>query len=113
MSSITTHVLDVSIGKPAAGVPVILEVEDLGTGWKQLGRGATDKDGRLHDLLGTVILVEGTYRLTFDTHQYFAVRKILALYPQVSVVFTVHESDRDYHIPLLLSPFGYSTYRGS
>jgi 5-hydroxyisourate hydrolase len=113
MSSITTHVLDVSIGKPAAGVPVILEVEDPGSGWKQLGRGATDKDGRLRDLLGTLTLVEGTYRLTFDTHQYFADRKVLALYPQVSVVFSVHESDRDYHIPLLLSPFGYSTYRGS
>ena len=110
---ITTHVLDVSLGKPASGVPVILEVEDVGTGWKQLGRGQTDKDGRLRDLLGEGALVEGTYRLTFDTHAYFADRKVVTLYPQVSVVFSVHESDRDYHIPLLLSPFGYSTYRGS
>ncbi|MGA2431080.1 MAG: hydroxyisourate hydrolase [Candidatus Acidiferrum sp.] len=112
-SPITTHVLDVSIGKPAAGVPVVLEVEDLGVGWRQLGRGATDKDGRLRDLLAEGALVEGTYRLTFDTHTYFADRKVEALYPQVSVVFSVRESDRDYHIPLLLSPFGYSTYRGS
>jgi 5-hydroxyisourate hydrolase len=113
MSAITTHVLDVSIGKPAAGVPVVLEVEDLGTGWRHLGRGVTDKDGRLRDLLGTITLVEGTYRLTFDTHQYFADRKVLCLYPQVTIVFSVHESDRDYHLPLLLSPFGYSTYLGS
>jgi 5-hydroxyisourate hydrolase len=113
MSAITTHVVDVSIGKPAAAVPVILEVEDVGTGWKQLGRGQTDKDGRLPDLLGTATLVEGTYRLTFDTHAYFAGRKVESLYPQVTVVFSVLESNRDYHIPLLLSPFGYSTYRGS
>jgi 5-hydroxyisourate hydrolase len=112
-SQITTHVLDVSIGKPAAGVPVVLEVEDVGTGWKQLGRGTTDKDGRLRDLLAAGALVEGTYRLTFDTHTYFADRKSAALYPQVSVVFSVRESGENYHIPLLLSPFGYSTYRGS
>jgi 5-hydroxyisourate hydrolase len=67
MSEITTHVLDTSLGKPAAGVPVVLEVEEVGTGWKQLGRGATDKDGRLRDLLGKMVLVEGTYRLTFYT----------------------------------------------
>lgn len=112
-SPITTHVLDVSIGKPAEGVPVVLEVEDVGTGWRQLGRGQTDKDGRLRDLLGAGALVEGTYRLTFDTHTYFADRKIAEFYPQVSVVFSVHESGENYHIPLLLSPFGYSTYRGS
>ncbi len=112
-SQITTHVLDVSIGKPAAGVPVVLEVEDVGTGWKHLGRGTTDKDGRLRDLLAAGALVEGTYRLTFDTHTYFADRKIEGLYPQVSVVFSVRESSKNYHIPLLLSPFGYSTYRGS
>jgi 5-hydroxyisourate hydrolase len=112
-SPITTHVLDVSIGKPAEGVPVVLEVEDVGTGWRQLGRGQTDKDGRLRDLLAAGALVEGTYRLTFDTHTYFADRKITEFYPQVSVVFSVHESGEIYHIPLLLSPFGYSTYRGS
>jgi len=113
MTTITTHVLDVSIGKPAAAVSVVLDVEDLGTGWKQLGRGATDKDGRLGDLLAEGALVEGTYRLTFDTHTYFADREIEALYPQVSIVFTVRDSTQHFHIPLLLSPFGYSTYRGS
>jgi 5-hydroxyisourate hydrolase len=112
-SQITTHVLDLSLGKPAAGVPVVLEVEEVGTGWKQLGRAETDKDGRLRDLLGAVPLAEGTYRLTFDTHAYFSDRKAPTLYPQVSVVFSVLDCDQNYHIPLLLSPFGYSTYRGS
>jgi 5-hydroxyisourate hydrolase len=113
MSQITTHVLDISLGRAAAGVPVVLEVEEVGTGWRQLGRGETDKDGRLRDLLAEGALVEGTYRLTFDTHAYFADRKIQALYPQVSVVFSVRDAAEHYHIPLLLSPFGYSTYRGS
>jgi len=113
MSQITTHVLDVSLGRPASDVPVVLEVEEVGTGWKQLGRGQTDKDGRLRDLLGAGSLVEGTYRLTFDTHAYFADRKVQALYPQVSVVFSVRDAAEHHHIPLLLSPFGYSTYRGS
>jgi 5-hydroxyisourate hydrolase len=113
MSNISTHVLDISLGRPASGVPVALEVEELGTGWKQLGRGATDKDGRLRDLLGAGTLVEGTYRLVFDTHTYFADRKIESFYPQVSVIFSVRDARLDYHIPLLLSPFGYTTYRGS
>jgi 5-hydroxyisourate hydrolase len=113
MSQITTHVLDTSIGKPAAGVPVVLEVEDVGSGWKQVGRGATDKDGRLGDLFGEGALIEGTYRLTFDTHTYFANRKIESLYPQVTVVFSVRDAAEHHHIPVLLSPFGYSTYRGS
>jgi 5-hydroxyisourate hydrolase len=112
-SAITTHVLDVSLGKPASGVPVALEIEEIGTGWRQMGRGETDKDGRVRDLIGGGALVEGTYRLTFDTHTYFADRKIEALFPQVSVVFSVHQTTQSYHIPLLLSPFGYSTYRGS
>lgn len=113
MSTITTHVLDVSLGRPAAGVPVLLEVEEVGTGWRALGRSATGKDGRLNDLLSPGALVEGTYRLTFDTHTYFADRKVEALYPQITVVFSVREAGKHYHIPLLLSPFGYSTYRGS
>jgi len=113
MSNISTHVLDISLGRPASGVPVALEVEELGTGWKQVGRGATDKDGRLRDLLGAGTLVEGTYRLTFDTHTYFADRKIESLYPQVSVTFSVRDIRLYHHIPLLLSPFGYTTYRGS
>jgi len=113
MSQLTTHVLDVSRGRPAAGVPVVLEAEEAGTGWKELKRGKTDKDGRLRDLLAPGLLVQGTYRLTFDTHAYFAALKIEALYPQVTIVFSVRDANEHYHIPLLLSPFGYSTYRGS
>jgi 5-hydroxyisourate hydrolase len=112
MSQITTHVLDISIGRPAAGVPVILEIEKTGGGWKELGRGVTDSDGRLRELLAAGSLKEGTYRLTFDTRSYFASRKVEALYPQVSVVFEVRRSSEHYHLPLLLSPHGYSTYRG-
>ena len=113
MSQITTHVLDLSEGHPAANVPVLLEVEDVGSGWKQVSRAETDKDGRAGSLVAAGSLVEGTYRLTFDTHSYFARRKVKALYPAVSIVFSVRDAKEHYHIPLLLSPFGYSTYRGS
>ena len=113
MSRITTHVLDISIGRPAAGVPVILEMEKAGGGWKELGRGVTDADGRLGDLMAPGSLKEGTYRLTFDTRAYFGGRKMETLYPRVSIVFEVRRSSEHYHIPLLLSPYGYSTYRGS
>jgi 5-hydroxyisourate hydrolase len=113
MSEITTHVLDVSIGRPAAGVPVILEIASAGGGWKELSRGATDGDGRLRHLVAPGSLVEGTYRLTFETRVYFEARKIESLYPQVVVVFHVRDPKERYHIPLLLSPYGYSTYRGS
>jgi 5-hydroxyisourate hydrolase len=113
MSQITTHVLDISIGRPATGVPIILEIEKAGAAWKELGRGATDSNGRLGDLAPRGSLKEGTYRLTFDTRTYFASRKVETLYPQVSVVFEVRHANEHHHIPLLLSPFGYSTYRGS
>jgi 5-hydroxyisourate hydrolase len=113
MSDITTHVLDISMGRPAAGVPVILEMERTGGGWKELTRGATDSDGRLRHLLAPGSLVDGTYRLTFETAQYFRSRKTEGLYPQVSIVFQVRDANQSYHIPLLLSPYGYSTYRGS
>ena len=113
MSQITTHVLDTSTGRPAAGVPVILEMEKAGGGWKELGHGVTDADGRFGALLAPGSLKEGTYRLTFDTRAYFGARKVDGLYPQVSVVFSVLRPSEHYHIPLLLSPYGYSTYRGS
>jgi 5-hydroxyisourate hydrolase len=113
MSQITTHVLDISIGRPASGVPVMLEMEKAGGGWKELNRGATDGDGRLGDLIAHGSLKEGTYRLTFDTRAYFSGRKMEALYPQVSIVFEVRRASEHYHIPLLLSPYSYSTYRGS
>jgi 5-hydroxyisourate hydrolase len=109
---ITTHVLDTARGAPAAGVPVVLERFDEDTWWT-LGHGTTDDDGRLRDLVPEgAPLVTGRYRLTFDTAAYFAGRDESGFYPEVAVVFTVADGDH-YHVPLLLSPFGYSTYRGS
>lgn len=112
MSQITTHVLDTSLGRPAAGVQVTLEIQK-GAGWTEISRGATDADGRLRHLLEPGALLKGTYRLTFETHAYFQARKIRGLYPQVTIAFEVQDRQEHYHIPLLLSPFGYSTYRGS
>jgi 5-hydroxyisourate hydrolase len=112
MSQITTHVLDTSLGRPAAGVQVTLEIHKAG-GWKEISRGATDADGRLRHLLEPGTLAEGTYRLTFETQAYFQARKIQGLYPQITIAFGVQDKTGHYHIPLLLSPYGYSTYLGS
>ena len=116
MSAITTHVLDVSKGNPARGVPVTLERQTT-IGWEIIGKGETDEDGRLRDLLATeFVLQAGNYRLIFDTETYFAApqqQQSAAFYPQVTVAFTVRDASQHYHVPLLLSPFGYSTYRGS
>jgi 5-hydroxyisourate hydrolase len=113
MSAITTHVLDTSRGRPATGVPVTLEVEAAG-GWILLGKGTTNADGRISDLMPDETSIEaGVYRLIFDTSTYFAGNNVPAFYPQVTVVFKIENTDQHYHVPLLLSPFGYSTYRGS
>ena len=113
MSAITTHILDVSTGFPARGVPVVLE-RQTETGWEIVGKGETDDDGRLRDLLDSdADLQAGNYRLTFDTGAYFQKQQIEGFYPQVTVAFIVRNTAQHYHVPLLLSPFGYSTYRGS
>jgi 5-hydroxyisourate hydrolase len=113
MSAITTHVLDTSKGRPAAGVRVTLEVKTDG-GWTRLGAGATDADGRLRTLLAAGSpIAAGTYRLTFETAAYFAAQGVTAFYPEVQVQFAVQEGGGHFHVPLLLSPYGYSTYRGS
>lgn len=113
MSGITTHVLDTARGKPADGVPIVLEREASPNEWKSIGKGATDADGRLRTLTEGHALERGVYRLTFDTATYFATHSRVAFYPHVVVVFTVTEPAQHHHVPLLLSPFGYSTYRGS
>ena len=107
MSGITTHVLDTSRGKPAAGVPVILEMRDA-RGWSKVGEGSTDSDGRCRTILSSPLRA-GTYRLTFDISRYFDE----TFFPEASIVFEVRDASQHYHVPLLLSPFGYSTYRGS
>ncbi len=114
MSTISTHVLDTSLGKPAAGVAVKLERVNADGGGTITGFGTTDGDGRLRDLLPVgQLLVRGDYRLRFDTGAYFAATERETFYPSVSVEFRVTESTAHYHVPLLVSPFGYSTYRGS
>ncbi|MGH8934877.1 MAG: hydroxyisourate hydrolase [Acidimicrobiia bacterium] len=106
---ITTHVLDISRGRAAAGISVRLEVR-AGQGWRELGSGATDEDGRSRDLASQPI-ERGTYRLTFDTSGYYQDKG--SLYPEVAIIFRVDDPAQHYHLPLLLSPFGYTTYRGS
>ena len=110
-SPITTHVLDTSRGKPAAGIKVVLEVQS-GSSWKEIGSGTTSDDGRIADLLAASVS-PGVYRLTFETAEYFQSMKTESFYPKVSIEFEIKNSDAHYHVPLLLSPFGYSTYRGS
>ena len=102
---ITTHVLDTAQGRPASGVPVRLETRSAGT-WSLVGEGQTDADGRLKTLVKGK-LAAGTYRLTFDT------RARSAFFPEVTILFEIADASAHYHVPLLLSPFGYSTYRGS
>jgi 5-hydroxyisourate hydrolase len=113
-SPITTHVLDTMRGTPAVGVKVLLETYTAAKEWKELGRGETNTDGRITDLLHEKTqLAAGTYRLTFLTAGYFGSVGVEGFYPSVPVVFELREPIRHHHIPLLLSPFGYSTYRGS
>jgi 5-hydroxyisourate hydrolase len=111
VSGITTHVLDTSRGYPAAGVPVVLE-RAVDSSWQAVGGGITDADGRVSDLL-SFAPEAGRYRLTFDTGAYFGSIGVGGFYPEVSVTFLVAPGGEHYHVPLLLSPFGYSTYRGS
>ena len=109
MSRLTTHVLDTARGRPAAGVPAVLERQAADGSWSVLGQGVTDADGRISDLFPGP-LEAGIHRLTFDTAAYFGAA---GFYPYVAIVFEVREPGQHHHVPLLLSPFGYSTYRGS
>jgi len=114
MSAITTHILDITAGTPAVGIPVTLERRTHGAGWQVIAEGVTDHDGRAHDLMQpTDIFEPGHYRLLFETSAYFASRELECFFPQVTVSFVVRDALKHYHVPLLLSPFGYSTYRGS
>lgn len=111
ISHVTTHILDTAAGKPAAGVAVELHARDGGT-WRQIATGTTDADGRVKDL-GPEQLAAGTYRLTFATGAYFAGIATDTFFPEVSLTFSVTEITEHYHVPLLISPFAFSTYRGS
>jgi 5-hydroxyisourate hydrolase len=114
MSTITTHVLDTSVGRPAAGIPVSLERSAGGGAWELVGRAETDADGRARSIVPSgSALLSGIYRLTFHTAPYFQRSNTRTFYPSVSVEFEVADAAAHYHVPLLISPFGYSTYRGS
>lgn len=114
MNRISTHVLDTSLGIPAAGVPVQFERLDLDGTWLRLGSFRTDKDGRCSELLPEHdSLPAGRYRLTLDTASYYASTGIAGLYPVVEITFEVRSGESHFHIPLLLSPNSYTTYRGS
>ncbi|MFF3436772.1 hydroxyisourate hydrolase [Streptosporangium sp. NPDC002721] len=111
--SLSTHVLDAALGRPAAGVAVRLErpgsPDGTGRGGEVLAEGVTDADGRIAGWTCGA----GEHRLVFDTGGYFAARAVKAFYPRVSIDFTVTDPAEHHHVPLLLSPFAYSTYRGS
>jgi 5-hydroxyisourate hydrolase len=113
MSAITTHVLDTMRGLPAMGIAVLLERAG-DAGMDTISGGITDSEGRIRELLPHGEALEpGTYRLSFDTGAYFTATAVEGFYPEVSIVFSVREGETHYHVPLLLSPYGYSTYRGS
>ncbi|MDQ2851369.1 hydroxyisourate hydrolase [Dermatophilaceae bacterium Sec6.4] len=112
MSTLSTHVLDAVSGTPAAGIPVeaFAKATD-GAGWTSIGSGVTDDDGRISRVAADA-LAPGTYRITFGTGDYFAAQGVAAFYPEVTITFVVAD-ERHYHVPVLLSPFAFSTYRGS
>lgn len=112
MAAITTHVLDTALGKPAAGVPIRLERCSNG-GVETIGQGTTNEDGRVTDLLSVHPFEAGEYIMHFETATYFTASGRESFYPVVSVRFVVTDATQHHHVPLLLSPFGYSTYRGS
>ena len=113
MSTISTHILDITRGTPAEGVVITLS-KQRDHQWQTIGSGKTNNDGRVPDLCKeSSDLVAGTYKMHFDTQQYFSATGDTLFYPYAEVVFIIDQSDQHYHIPLLLSPFGYSTYRGS
>ena len=109
---LSTHILDTALGRPAWGVALVLS-RYSGDGWREVGRGSTDADGRCRTLLAGSALEQATYKLRFETAPYFAEQKMSGLYPYVEIVFTVADSSQHYHIPLLLAANGYTTYRGS
>lgn len=112
MSQITTHILDTSKGKPAAGITIILYHEGNDE-WKEMARGATNKDGRITDLLKKEEwLQSGIYKMRFETKDYFDKNQVVTFYPYIEIVFAINAKEH-YHVPLLLNPFGYSTYRGT
>ena len=113
MSQITTHVLDTAKGKPAEGIMIFLQRPTMEGQWEDVTSGVTNSDGRVANFMSEDQVIEpGIYRMVFETGAYFDKEGIVGFYPEVPVIFEIKDTTH-YHIPLLLSPFGYSTYRGS
>lgn len=110
---ITTHVLDTAAGRPGRGIAIDLEREAADGTWHRIGSGTTDDDGRLRTLTPPGPVPEGIYRIRFHTAAYFAAQGQTGFFPLVEIQFAVTDGAQHYHVPLLLSPYGYSTYRGS
>lgn len=110
-SHITTHILDTGTGRPASGVKATLEAKQA-SGWQEIGSGSTDQDGRINNL-GPVAVEAGQYRITFETGAYFGKTGTETFFPEVALGFVIADEAQHYHVPLLISPFAYSTYRGS
>jgi 5-hydroxyisourate hydrolase len=113
MNRISTHILDLGLGKPAAEVAVRLEKQESTANWHVISSSQTDQDGRCAQLGNDAKLTVGTYRLHFETATYFAARKIETMYPFVEITFQIRDGDSHLHIPLLLNANGYTTYRGT
>lgn len=112
MSQLTTHILDITKGKPAPGVSIILYQQQSGE-WKEITKGITNNDGRIPNFLNKEVALDtGVYKMRFETKEYFDKQSIQTFYPFVEIIFHITTNEH-YHIPLLLTPFGYSTYRGS
>jgi 5-hydroxyisourate hydrolase len=112
-SPITTHVLDTSRGRPAAGIGAKLERLAGADAWQTIGAGNTNSDGRITSLMPPDSLAAGRYRIVFAVTEYFQSIGVSSFYPQITIEFQIDSPQEHYHVPLLLSPFGYSTYRGS
>ncbi len=113
MTQITSHILDTSLGRPANDVPVSLH-QQTGDSWLTLGSASTNEDGRISDF-GTAdtVLAAGVYKITFKLSEYYQRQQTKSFYPYAEVVFEISGDGQHYHVPLLLNPYGYSTYRGS
>lgn len=114
MKAVSTHVLDTARGMPARGLGVHLERSESSGQWRILSSDRTGVDGRCSQLLPEgEAFSPGIYRLAFDTGSYYSQQGVHSLYPKVEVIFSVPEGETHFHLPLLLSPYGYTTYRGS
>ena len=114
MGKISTHILDLQLGKPASSVKVSLEKNCSEDHWKKIHTALTDNDGRINNFLtAQTPLEQATYRLLFHTQPYFEQQQREVFYPFISVIFHIKDENQNYHIPILLNNFGYSTYRGS